>query len=146
MIEREANQDSDTRFTIRLIESTRDEHAAPVARVFLTSTVDSIDRLSFDWMPRWIHSSARPEYTKQGIVSPFDFDSLFGQRGGPTTSPPPPPRFGASPSSPSLDGDVYDRGSFEQWRGWRERLGHCWVNVAAAIIIHPSDFWIQCNR
>ena len=52
----------------RLIESTAGLLACGlVARVFLTST-DSIDRLSFDWMPRWVlppppplPSSGRPD-------------------------------------------------------------------------------------
>lgn len=121
MIEREVNQDSDTWFTIRLIESTRNSLPARGLRF------PNLDRFNRPIVFR-LNATNGPVlpagriYTKQGIVSPFDFDSLFE---------PGPPRGSTTPTFEIVfafvDGDVHDRGSFEQWRGWRERLGHCWV-------------------
>lgn len=76
MIEREVNQDSDTRFTIRLIESTRNSLPARGLRF------PNLDRFNRPIVFRLNVTNgpvlpAGRIYTKQGIVSPFDFDSLF---------------------------------------------------------------------
>lgn len=139
MIEREANQDSDTRFAIRLIESTGNSLPARGLRS------PNLDRSNRPIVFR-LNATVDPFFRPAGYIrskgsfrhSISTLCSSRGQRGGQR-----PPRLGASSSSPSW--------TSSSTIGDRSNNGVADASVSAivelpAIIIRPSDFWIRCNR
>lgn len=137
MIEREVNQDSDTRFTIRLIESTRNSLPARGLRF------PNLDRFNRPIVFR-LNATVDPFFRPAGYIrskgsfrrSISTLCSSRDHRGGQRS-----PRLRSSSPSWTTTSTIGDRSN----NGVADASVSAIVELPA-IIIRPSDFWIRCNR